>query len=123
MNKIVKIAVIILFSRAFEVVAAPALPGLSILSMDNFLGLGDFSGAVGNLGGVGQTVLTNPAPLLGIATDTGLPLLQGVAPILEVLIVDPAALPIFFLDGGTILAPSLSGVPPVPLLNRELGVL
>ena len=125
MNNILGAAVMAIFIGASgSVAAAPGVPGLSMFGLDNFLGLGDFSGASTNAVGLLQVVLVDPEPLVGIATGTGLPLVQGVVPVLDVLMSNPLELPTFFFEeGGSILAPSLSGVPPLPLLNRGLDGL
>lgn len=125
MKKLLSIIIIVASFRAFPVFAGPdAAAGLSLLSINNLFGLGDFSGAADNLFGLASTALADPEPLIDITTDTGMPLVQGVAPILEVLMNDPAGLADFiFEENGSILAPSLSGVPPVPVLNRGLDGL
>lgn len=88
--------------------------------IENLGGLGDFSGSAGRVLELGTVVLGNPLPLFQLGTDTGLPLVLGVAPILDVLSTDPASLADFISQGGTLLSPSLAALPAVPLLSAPL---
>lgn len=91
--------------------------------VQNLGGLGDFSGSVGRVLELGTVVLSNPQPLFQLGTDTGLPLVLGVAPVLEVLSTDPASLADFIIQGGTLLSPSLASLPAIPLLSAPLSGL
>lgn len=112
-----KAAVIASYLLSISAFAAPNALGL--LSLNNLAGLGDFSGTATNITGLAVTTLTSPQSLIGLSTDTGLPLVQGVLPITAVL-TNPASIADFFINGGTLLAPSLSAVPAIPLLNMSI---
>ena len=69
-----------------------------------------------SLTSLGTSLLGNPQTLINIGTGTGLPLVMDLVPILGVLSSDPAGLPGFLVDGGTLITPSLGGALPIPFV-------
>lgn len=81
---------------------------------------GDFSGTPDRLLELGTTVISDPQPLINLGQETGLPLVIGLSPLLDALLNSPESLPTFLVDGGTLLSPSLAGVPELPGLSQPL---
>lgn len=120
---VISIMVGLLWAGSSNAQQLPILGGLVGGGVENLGGLGDFSGSAGRVLELGTVVLSNPQPLFQLGTDTGLPLVLGVAPILEVLSTDPTSLADFITQGGTLLSPSLASLPAVPLLSAPLSGL
>ncbi|CAA0110554.1 Uncharacterised protein [Zhongshania aliphaticivorans] len=128
MNKIINVAFFVTLV-AFLPVRASALelPILSgLLSSGGVLGGGLASALPGDplatvsavpalLGGV-----LDPAVVTGFLSSEGIPILPGFVPVLAVLVDDPISLPFYILDGGSLLSPTLSLLPEIPLISAPL---
>lgn len=64
-----------------------------------------------------SSLLMDPQDTLNTVSGLGLSLGAYSVPVLGVLLNDPAQLPFYFLDGGTILGDAVSAVPDIPLLT------
>lgn len=64
-----------------------------------------------------SSLLLDPQDTLNTVSGLGLSLGAYSVPVLGVLLNDPAQLPFYFLDGGTILGDAVSAVPDIPLLT------
>ena len=77
-------------------------------------------GTLSSLGALGSSVVLEPQTLFSLGFGTGLPLVQDLVPIVGVLTTAPQTLPDFLLGGGTIVSPTLSAIPAIPLLTAPL---
>lgn len=75
-----------------------------------------------SLSTLGASVLGNPTVLFSVVQGTGLPLAQDIVPVLGALTTDPASLPSFILGEGSLLTPTLSVLPSIPLVTMPLGL-
>lgn len=64
--------------------------------------------------------LADPAILGELLGGSGIPLLPGFVPILGVLTQEPESLPTFLLEGGSLLSPNITALPPIPLVSAPL---
>jgi hypothetical protein len=74
---------------------------------------------VGALTQLGSSAIVNLGDTLGIVENLAIPTARGLAPVVTILLDDPATVVEYLLTGGTILAPELA-IPSIPLISTPL---
>ena len=118
---------------------APSIPGLDALpipGMDGgsggippqFQGFVDYlspakiESIVVALQDFGTAIAADPQSLAGFQDTLGPDLVFTLIPVVGVMADDPASVPAYFTEGGTLLNPQITLLPPIPFITAELAM-
>ncbi len=103
---------------------APALPGQEIVEQyiqeyQAYLDPAKVDMVAGAVQNFVNVVAADPTVLANSGSSLTPELILQMFPVLGVMQDDPAALPAYFAEGGTLVNPTIAIVPPAPLVNRS----
>ena len=118
---------------------APSIPGLDALPIPGmgggsggippqFQGFVDYfspakiESIVVALQDFGTAIAADPQSLAGFQDTLGPDLVFTLIPVVGVMADDPASVPAYFTEGGTLLNPQITLLPPIPFITAELAM-
>ncbi len=103
------------------------LPGLDALQIDigalsDYATLGKVETTVAAVEAFVNAIAENPQSLASFGSDLGPDTLLAMLPLLAAAKDDPASLPTYFSEGGTVVSSEMHLLPPIPVLTQPLDL-